>query len=107
MRGGSKTIKPYWHDGAWVFDDPLRGLWAKFFVARTPEIVDQVLSRAGLRSRRPFTLHSATMRALGSGIGSFWSGCARTARAIGTGGEGWRGCAGADPVSLSHWSGSG
>ena len=50
------TIKPYWHDGAWVFDDPQRGQWAKPFVARTPEMVDQVLRRAGLPSRQPLTV---------------------------------------------------
>src|SRR5579862_4547863 len=50
------TIKPYWHDGAWVFDDPLRGLRAKPFVMRTPEIIDQVLRRAGLKPEQPFTV---------------------------------------------------
>ena len=50
------TIKPYWHDGAWVFDDPQRGQWAKPFVARTPEMVDQVLRRAGLPPRQPLTV---------------------------------------------------
>lgn len=56
MGGGSKTIKPYWHDHPWVFDDPQRVLWAKPFVARTPEMVDQLLSRAGLQPRQPFTV---------------------------------------------------
>jgi hypothetical protein len=50
------TIKPYWHDGAWVFDDPVRRLQAKPFVARAPKIIDQVLRRAGLPSRQPFTV---------------------------------------------------
>lgn len=50
------TIKPYWHGGAWVFDDPGRGLTAKPFVARRPEIIDQVLRRAGLRPRQPITV---------------------------------------------------
>jgi hypothetical protein len=49
-------VKPYWHDGAWVFDDPQRGRRAQPFVARRPEIVDQVLRRAGLQSWQPFTL---------------------------------------------------
>jgi hypothetical protein len=56
MSDVSNTINPYWHNGAWVFDDPQRGLWAKPFVARTSEIVDQVLRRAGLQPRRPFTV---------------------------------------------------
>jgi len=50
------TIKPYWHDGAWVFDDPQRGLRAKPLIARRPEIVDQVLRQAGLQSRQPFAV---------------------------------------------------
>src|SRR5579864_8945928 len=50
------TIKPYWYDGVWVFDDPVRALWAKPFLARAPEIVDQVLRRAGLQPRQPFTV---------------------------------------------------
>lgn len=56
MSNGLNTIKPYWHDGAWVFDDPWRGLWAKPFIARTPEIIDQVLRGAGFRPRQPFTV---------------------------------------------------
>jgi hypothetical protein len=51
-----QTIKPYRRDGTWVFDDPLRGIWAKPFVSRAPEIVDQVLRRAGLQPRQPFTV---------------------------------------------------
>ena len=43
MSDTSHTIKPYWHNGAWVFDDPSRGLCAKPFVAR-----------AGLQPRQPF-----------------------------------------------------
>ena len=54
MSDTSHTIKPYWHSGAWVFDDPSRGLCAKPFVGRTPEIIDQVLRRAGLQPRQPF-----------------------------------------------------
>lgn len=50
------TIKAYWHDGGWVFDDSQRGLWAKPFVARAPEIIDRVLQGAGLRPRQPFTV---------------------------------------------------
>jgi hypothetical protein len=46
-------IKPYWHDGAWVFDDSLRGLWGTPLVARTPEIMDQVLRLARLPPRQP------------------------------------------------------
>jgi hypothetical protein len=56
MRDGSKTIKPYWHDRAWVFDDPQRGLWAKPLVTRTPEMVDRVLRQAGLPPRQSFTV---------------------------------------------------
>ncbi len=60
-RGGEMSnvparIKPYWYNGAWVFDDVQRGLRAKPFIARAPEIVDQVLRRAGLQPRQPFTV---------------------------------------------------
>jgi hypothetical protein len=48
-----KTIKPYRRDGTWVFDDPLRGIWAKPFVSRAPGIVDQVLRYARLQSGQP------------------------------------------------------
>lgn len=50
------TIKPYWHDGAWVFDDPQRGLRAKPLVAGTSEIIDRVLQAAGLRPHQPFSM---------------------------------------------------
>jgi hypothetical protein len=61
------TIKPYWHDGAWVFDDPQRGLWAKPFIARTREIVDQILRRAGLAPGQPFTVIFGDCEVPGSG----------------------------------------
>lgn len=54
--GGEHTIKPYWLDGAWMFDDPLRGLLAKPLVERRPEAIDHVLQLAGLQPRQPFTL---------------------------------------------------
>jgi hypothetical protein len=56
MRSGPITIKPYWYNGAWVFDDPLRGFMARPFVARASEIVDAVLRQAGLQPRQPFTV---------------------------------------------------
>ena len=52
----STRIKPYWYDGAWVFDDFQRGLRAKPFITRAPAIVDHVLRRAGLQPRQPFTV---------------------------------------------------
>jgi hypothetical protein len=36
-----------------VFDDSLRGLWGTPLVARTPEIIDQVLRLARLQPRQP------------------------------------------------------
>lgn len=50
------TIKPYWYDGAWVFDDLTRRLWTKPLVARAPAVVDQILREAGLPPRQPFAL---------------------------------------------------
>jgi len=50
------TIKPYWHVGAWVFDDPHHRLLAKPFVGRNPEIVDKVLRQAGLQPRQAFAV---------------------------------------------------
>ena len=62
-RGGERTkgnvwntIKPYWHDGAWLFDDPQRRLQKKPVVARNPEIIDHVLRQAGVRPRQPFKM---------------------------------------------------
>lgn len=34
------AIKPYWHDGTWVFDDPGVNLFAEPFVAGIPEMID-------------------------------------------------------------------
>jgi len=60
------TIKPYWHDGAWVFDDPARGWWAKPFV--TPfGMVDQMLRQAGLQARQPFVVIVGDRDDLGPG----------------------------------------
>lgn len=50
------TIKPYWHDGMWVFDDLFRGLLARPLIAKGPEIIDHVLRQAGLLPRQPFTV---------------------------------------------------
>jgi hypothetical protein len=50
-----RTIKPYWYNGAWVFDDPERGTLAKPFVVRS-EMVDQMLRQAGLPPRQPFAV---------------------------------------------------
>ena len=54
--GNIITIKPYWRNGAWVFDDPVRGRWANPFLDRSPEMVDRVLRQAQLPPRQSFVL---------------------------------------------------
>ncbi|HEY1379232.1 MAG TPA: DUF6717 family protein [Gemmataceae bacterium] len=36
------VIEPYWHDGAWVFDDPTVGLVREPFVAGVTEMIDRL-----------------------------------------------------------------
>lgn len=50
------TIKPYWHNAAWVFDDPVRGWWAKPFQGRSAEMVDQMLRQARLPLKQSFVI---------------------------------------------------
>jgi len=48
-------IKPYWHDGLWVFDDPAVGLVREPFIAGVPEMIDRLV--AGIPdARRGFRL---------------------------------------------------
>lgn len=54
--GNIITIKPYWHNRAWAFDDPVRGRWAKPFLDRSPEMVDQMLRQARLPARQSFVI---------------------------------------------------
>ena len=56
------TIKPYWHNGTWVFDDERVNLVKEPFIAGIPEIIDHIVkdipdARKGFRllfSARPF-----------------------------------------------------
>ena len=54
--GNIITIKPYWRNGAWAFDDPVRGRWANPFLDRSPEMVDRMLRQAQLPPRQSFVL---------------------------------------------------
>ena len=54
--GNIITIKPYWHNGTWLFDDPVRGWWAKPFLDQTPEMVDRMLRQAQLPPKQSFVL---------------------------------------------------
>ena len=54
--GNIITVKPYWHNQVWVFDDPVRGWWAKPFLGPSPEVVDQMLRQARLPLRQSFVI---------------------------------------------------
>ncbi len=36
------TLKPYWHDGTWVFDDPRVNLSREAFVAGIPDMINNM-----------------------------------------------------------------
>lgn len=55
-RGSVLSIEPYFHDGAWVFDDPTVGLVKEPFVAGVTEMIDRLVAHipnaaAGFRLR--------------------------------------------------------
>ena len=63
------VLKPYRHDGTWVFDDPGLGLRQEPFVAGTPELIDSLVSHIpdadkGFRllfSKQEFPCYSAKL----------------------------------------------
>jgi hypothetical protein len=62
------VIAPYWADGAWVFDDPSRGLLREPFVAGVPEVLNDLV--AGIpRARLGFRLIFSARRFPGAQAG--------------------------------------
>ena len=43
MANSILVIRPYWHSGTWVFDDPAVGLTREPFVSGVPEMIDQLV----------------------------------------------------------------
>ena len=41
-------IVPYWSGGTWVFDDPSRGLAREPFVSGVPQMIDALVTGAGM-----------------------------------------------------------
>lgn len=39
-----RVIKPYWHHGTWVFDDPIADLVQEPFVSGVPEMIDDLVA---------------------------------------------------------------
>jgi hypothetical protein len=46
------VIKPYWHLGTWVFDDPATDLVQEPFVSGIPEMINDLGKRHSQRSTR-------------------------------------------------------
>ena len=76
------VIKPYWHLGTWVFDDPSTDLVQEPFVSGVPEMINDLVAdipnaRQGFRllfSSAPFPVFSGS-----------WSGFERSLTATGIG----------------------
>jgi len=79
------VIAPYRSAGTWVFDDPARGLKAEAFVSGIPEMIDRLVSDAGidtaesgfrlLFSRDPFPDHSVMLEWRRREAGGNWYYC--------------------------------
>lgn len=48
MSNSLMILKPYWHEGFWVFDDPATGLNKEPFVAGVPEMLGILLERENI-----------------------------------------------------------
>lgn len=48
MPNAMLMIRPYWSDGTWVFDDPSVGLVREPFVSGVPEMIDRLVTDAGM-----------------------------------------------------------
>lgn len=91
MTNSVMVIQPYWHNGAWVFDEESLGLDKEPFVAGVPEMIDALVrdipgARSGFKllfSAAPFPGYQLELTRVRDEHGGTWY------RASGQGNEGW------------------
>ena len=91
MANSIMVIKPYWHSGTWVFDEPAKDLEKEPFIAGIPKMISDITryipnAWKGFRllfSASPFPDYMAELEWVKEEDGGNWY------RQVGTTAEGW------------------